>query len=115
MYLHPRLRIERFFNLSIFEEGVKPQVKRKLKKHDRPRHRYILVAGVDKMRALEVLKAVGINYKEIELRVKSLGERKGSKIIIKVDRDDIEKVKMVFEKAKIGTINVSGTLKGLLR
>jgi len=89
------------------------QIRKKLKKHERTRHRYLLV--LDGVKVEGLLKINKIHFKEVELKVRSLIEKQKDRVIIRINRGDIDKVKELFKENKIKIANISGTLRGLLR
>lgn len=93
---------------------MKVQTRKKLKKHERPRWRYLLLLKDNAESAGKILKDLGIYFKEIELVVKSLRERQMGRVIFRVNRKDMKKIKEGLKENKINPIRVSGTLKGLL-
>jgi hypothetical protein len=92
---------------------MKVLTRKKLRKHERERHRYLLIYYKDRVNALGLLK--GFNNKEMILVVGSLKNKQRDRVIIKVNRKDIDRIKLLFKERGIVVINVSGTLKGLLR
>jgi len=92
---------------------MKTQIRKKLKKHERARQRYLLVK--EGAKADELLKINKIHFKEVELKVRSLIEKQKDRVIIRINRGDIDKVKELFKENKIKIANISGTLRGLLR
>jgi hypothetical protein len=93
---------------------MKRPIRKKLRKHERPRLRYLLFSKEDGERAKKTLKDLGVYYKEMELVVKSLMEKQLDRIILRVNKNDMKKIKKITEENKIKPLNVSGTLKGLL-
>jgi hypothetical protein len=93
----------------------KQNIRKKLRKHERPRWRYLLILKGDGERVKRILKDSGILYKEIELVVKSLIEKQIGRLILRVKREDIESIKKMVKEENVKIANVSGTLKGLLK
>ena len=93
---------------------VKKQIRKKLKKHDRERYRYLLILKDDGERVKRILKDSKIDYKEIELVVRSLVERQLGRVILRIKRGDVENARKIIKEDGIRIVNVSGTLKGLL-
>ena len=93
---------------------MKVQTRKKLRKHERPRWRYLLLLKDDGENAKKALRDLGIYSKEVELVVKSLMERQMGRVILRVNRKDMKKIKEGLKERKINPAGMSGTLKGLL-
>lgn len=90
---------------------MKAQLRKKLKKHERLRHRYVLVSKDNEDRVKYGLSKLGVKNYIVNVKVRNLNDKAGSKVVIKVNRRDIEKIRREVK----GIIKISGTLKGLLR
>ena len=93
---------------------MKKPIRKKLRKHERPRWRYLLFSKEDGERAKKTLEDLGVYYKEMELVVKSLMEKQMGRVVLRVNKNDMKRIKGILEENKIKPLNVSGTLKGLL-